>query len=85
VNARFSDNLLDEEVLGSFIYDLFNIRVLLLFLKHVERKTIALLENLIYKELVLAISMRELDDFLSGIVNMRLIIVFISDGLFRRH
>jgi len=85
VNARFSDNLLDEEVLGSFIYDLFNIRVLLLFLKHVERKTIALLENLIHKELVLAISMRELDDFLSGIVNMRLIIVFISDGLFRRH
>lgn len=84
MNAGLTHDLLDENMLKVFTLNGVTFFVDLV-LEDVKSETTSLRKSLFYEELVLAISVRKVDDFLSLIVYMRLVVVILFDRLLARN
>lgn len=84
MNAGLTHDLLDENMLKVFTLNGVTFFVDLV-LEDVKSEATSLRKSLFYEELVLAISVRKVDDFLSLIVYMRLVVVILFDRLLARN
>ena len=82
MDALLTDNFLDDDMLELLLGDDLAFFINLVF-EDVESKTLLLSEDLVDKEIMLIICMREENNLLSSFINVSLVIITVLDGFLR--
>ena len=80
VNARLTDDLLDQDVVQVLRWNQVSF-IVLLVVEHIESEAASLCEDLIDEELVLFIGVGEVNDLLAVIIDVSLVIISVFDRL----
>ena len=84
VHTRLTHDFLDQDVIKLVRFDWLSF-IIQLVIEDVKCEAASLGQHLVDQERVLLIRMREVNDFITFIIDMRLVIVSFLDGLFGAH